>query len=368
MKILDKYLLKRMVAAMVKTALALVLIVIMIDLLTHRRGQILRYDVPWYVVLRYYAAFTPEILVKYQAAALSVLISALLVLGQAAQHNEIVGALSGGISLRRIVRMPVLAAFAAAVLLFVMQETVGAAAARDAGQTVDRYFSKTPYSGREGVDWANLSSTTDASVIWTCHIEKFNRIAHTGEGVLIYTIGSDAFTQIEARRIFWDETQKKWLLEDGLWLEFHPGGEELRTKRRITQLAAPFDDTPSDLFAWEESPDAKTARQLARDLTKAELRRIPVHNRWVYYHAKFSQPALCFVMIWLAIPFAMRLRRGGIAVSFGVSLAIAVTYLAVFSIGMLLGDVGRLSPLVAAWLANGVFLAVGLFLFCKTPT
>ena len=73
-------------------------------------------------------------------------------------------------------------------------------------------------------------------------------------------------------------------------------------------------------------------------------------------------------MIWLAIPFAMRLRRGGLAISFGASIAVAISFLILFVIGMTLGHVDRLPPLAAAWLANGVFLAIGLVLFYRTPT
>ena len=95
---------------------------------------------------------------------------------------------------------------------------------------------------------------------------------------------------------------------------------------------------------------------------------MPVENRRVHYYAKFSQPFLCFVMIFIAIPFAMRLRRGGVAISFGVSLAIAAAYLVVFALGMLLGDAGRLPPPIAAWLGNIVFLGAGLVLFARTPS
>ncbi|HIJ74190.1 MAG TPA: YjgP/YjgQ family permease, partial [Candidatus Hydrogenedentes bacterium] len=240
MCILDRYLLSRSVTALVKTMLSLVCLFVLIDLLTHRRPDIIKYGVPWYIVLRYYAAFIPEVLVKYQVAALSVLISALLVLGQAAQHNEVTAALSGGISLRRLVRMPILVAAFLAGGVFVMGETLGVYAARDAHRIVNRYFSKNPYRERSGISWANLSGR------WTCHIGKFNRLALTGEDVVLYGSSGEVFERIEARRIFWDETEKQWLLEDGRWLEFHPDedGHPTLHQRRITQCPAPFTEPP----------------------------------------------------------------------------------------------------------------------------
>ena len=74
------------------------------------------------------------------------------------------------------------------------------------------------------------------------------------------------------------------------------------------------------------------------------------------------------MMVGLAIPFAIRLRRGGLAISFGASLAIALTYLVVFSAAIALGHAGHLNPVTAAWFANALFFATGLVLFFRTPT
>ncbi len=73
-------------------------------------------------------------------------------------------------------------------------------------------------------------------------------------------------------------------------------------------------------------------------------------------------------MIWLAIPFALRLRRGGLAISFGISILTAIAFLSVYSVCMTLGHAGRIPPIAAAWFANAVFLAAGIRLFVKAPT
>ena len=56
------------------------------------------------------------------------------------------------------------------------------------------------------------------------------------------------------------------------------------------------------------------------------------------------------------------------AKALGASVAIALVYLTLFGIGVTLGDGGRLAPVLAAWLANLIFLAAGITLFLKTPT
>ena len=360
MTLLDRYIGRRFVSALAKSVIALLALFVLIDLLTARREDILNFRTPLIVVARYYAAYLPWIFL--QIAPLAVLTSGLLVLGAAAQNGEVTAALAGGISLRRFVRMPIAASLALALGLVAVNETFGPRAASEAHALEERYFMRNPDRDRGGVSWANLSGD------WTCHVLKFNRIALTGENVLLDSLRDDAVEQIRARRIYWDDARSQWILEDGRWLVFAPDVDLKEEDIRITQMPAPFTEPPEELFALDAPADVKTARELAADIARAKRHRAPVHGHQVDFHAKFSRPALAFIMIWLAIPFALRLRRGGIAVGFGISVGVAVLYLMVYAVGMGLGQIGHIPPLAAAWLANAVFFAAGLLLFRSIPS
>jgi lipopolysaccharide export system permease protein len=300
----------------------------------------------------------------YQIAPLAVLVSALMVLGDCAQSNEVTAALAGGIGLRRFVRMPVLATLVLCFAILAMQETVGAWATDTANQLGSHYFSKiATTTERTGRSWAGLGDG------WTCHILKFNRIALTGETVLLHAIHPNAKEQINARRIFWDPDTNQWMLEDGFWQVFTADySERSKDAEWFSQRPAPFTETPDDLFAMDEDPNTKTSGELMETLQRAQKRNAPTGSLWVDYYSKFSQPAVSFVMLGLAIPFALRMRKGGLAMSFGMSIAIALAYLVVYGVGVSLGHVGRVSPFMAAWLANGLFLAGGAILWFRTPT
>lgn len=362
MTIWDRYLARRFAATWVKTVLALLFVFILVDLLTHRRSTILNNDVPWSVVLAYYAWLAPMVLHEFQLAALAVLISALLVFGSAAQHNEVTAMLAGGVRLRRQVLTPVVMALSLTAGLFVFEETAGVASARRYLAIEKRYFVVSQQTARPGLSWADLEGG------WRCHVMKFNRPALTGEDVLMVREGELQSEQVRARRIYWDPGLAQWIIEDGLWSVFDESGERTARHRRVTQETAPIVETPDDLFALEADTHAKTAPQLAADIARAESRGAPAARLAVDFHGKFSKPVLSFVMIWLAIPFAIRLRRGGIAVSFGISIAIGLAYLMVFIIAQGLGYIDRVPAVFAAWCANVLFLALGLALFTRTPT
>ena len=362
MTLLDRYLVRRFMMTLLKVLVALILLVSVIDLVATRQEDISKYQIPWHVVLLYYVTFVPTILFEYQAAAVSVLISGLMVLGNAAQHNEITALLAGGVSLGRIARAPVVMAMVIAVAVFFFQESYGVRASEIHAGVKNGYFSKVSGQSRFGVSWTNLGEG------WTCHVLKFNERANSGQDVFLHSIHEDRIEEIRAKRIFWDDKQSRWLLEDGRWVVFDRSRQWETAAQRITQCAAPFTESPSALFALSKPAQAKTTGQLAADIERARRLGIPVQEPLVNYHLKFSQPALCFVIIWLAFPFAMKLRRGGIMLGFGVSIGVAMAYLLVFAVSVGLGYMGKLPPWVAAWVASVLFLTVGIILFRRTPT
>jgi len=362
MNLLDRYLVRNMSTAIVRILVALVLLFVVIDLLTHRQDSIIKYEIPWLVVLEYYAAFTPRILFEYQAIPLAVLVAALMTLGRAAQDNEITAALAGGISLRRLALGPLVLAGLIGVCSFFAQETIGARATADANRIENEYFSRFALDRNKGVSWNALENG------WMCNALIFNRVALTGQDVYLHRIADDKLEEIRAHRIWWNADEASWMLEDGIWLTFDRTRGWEQQAQRITQARAPFRESPEVLFALEAPANTKSALLLRDDIHRAEALGTPVHGQWVELHAKFARPALCFVMALVAIPFAMRVRRGGVVVGFGLSIVIGLTYVLFFYGGLGLGYLQLLPASVAAWAANVIFLAAGLGLLAKTPT
>lgn len=362
MNILDRYLVRRMIGTMLRVIFALVFLFVTIDLLTHRQDNIVKYEIPWGIVAEYYLSFIPRILFDYQAVPLAVLVAGLMVLGRAAQDNEITAALAGGISLRRLAAGPILLALIVSVLAFLAQETLGTRAVADSRRIEGEYFSRFDDSSTRGVSWNGLGDG------WMCYILKFNRAALTGQDVYIHRITPERFDEIRARRIWWSEAHGQWLIENGVWMGFNRTQNWEQESHRITQGAAPFTERPESLFALEAPASTKNLLQLGDDIARAQALGMSVQGARVDYHAKIARPALAFIMVLLAVPFAVRVRRGGLAVGFGLSVAIGVVYVLLFYGGLGLGHLALLPPVLAAWSANLLFLAAGLLLFRNVQT
>ncbi len=362
MKLLDLYLGKRVLFTTLKTMLAMVLLVIVVDFLTRTHDSADKYQTPWPMIGLYYLCLIPAILFEYHAAAMSILVAGLLTLGKAVQDREVTAALAGGVSLRRLVRAPLCIALLLAITALFTGEAVGPRAAQTIRWLGDEYFSRYTGGNRAGASWAHLGGG------WVCHVFKFNRTALSGENVYLHNLDKDEIQEIRAGRIYWDSETQRWLIENGIWCKLYPKQEWAQSVTRITQVPAPFSETPDDLFALEVASSEKTASELARDLHRAEQLGVPTNGLWVDYHVKYARPALCFIMMLLAIPFSMRLKQGGRSAGLGLSVAIAIAYVLLFFATVGLGHLGKMPPVLAAWTANLIFFTAGVGLLWRTPT
>lgn len=362
MKLLDRYLGSRILVALAQSLFAIAFLFILIDLVTHRREDILKYDVPASIVAQYYAVFLPGMLRDFQIGAVAVLVSYLLVLGRATQDLEVTAMLGSGIGLYRFIRIPATIGLLFALGMFVLTETVGVSAARQVAAIESQYFEGGPQYDVAPVSWANLAGG------WTCHVFAFDRNTMTGEGVLMLNLGEDRVEQVEAKRIAWDERHGRWMIEGGLWSVYFPKERMEVETRQISVEPAPVTEHPEALFVNDLNPGAKSLAELRQGIDTARHRRMPTHRAEIDYHSRFSLPALSFVMMWLAIPFALFVGRGGLAASLASSVGIGLAYLVFHAAAIGLGDIGRLEPWLAAWLGNILFGGIALVLMLRTTT
>src|SRR5205823_14965720 len=93
-----------------------------------------------------------------------------------------------------------------------------------------------------------------------------------------------------------------------------------------------------------------------------------VRKYLVELYSKLSFPLINVVMVLVAIPFALQSPRGGRLFGVGLALAIMAGYLVVHYVALAFARADLLSPLLAAWTANIIFLGIGVSLFLRART
>jgi lipopolysaccharide export system permease protein len=352
MTLFDGYLVRKLAATVLRVCTAFIGIFVLVDLLTARFEQIGRYEVPVLKAAAYYVYQLPIILFEYQVLSVALLAAGLMVFGRLAQNQELTALLAGGVSLRRLAVPALALGLLVSAGAFFIAETTGVEAVARQKIIDENYFRRVSSSDRSAQSWTNLGEER-----WTCHVLSFNREALTGQDVYLHLNGPDRVEEIRAGRIYWEPDTREWLLEE--W----QGSSE-----RITQRAAPFSASPEELFALDQPAGAVSYWTLAADIERAERLNTPTQSARIALHEKVARPMTGFIMMLLALPFAARIRRGGVAAGFGASLAIGMVFLLAHFSATGLGHLGLLPPWFAAWIVNAVFFVGGTVLFFRTPT
>src|SRR6266852_2160409 len=99
-----------------------------------------------------------------------------------------------------------------------------------------------------------------------------------------------------------------------------------------------------------------------------QARRVdPVSARWylIEFHRRFALPSACLVLALVGIPLGLSSKKSGKSGGFVLTILLVFSYYVVSLVGVSLARQGRVSPWFGAWLADFVFLALGLFLLFR---
>jgi LPS export ABC transporter permease LptF/LPS export ABC transporter permease LptG len=93
----------------------------------------------------------------------------------------------------------------------------------------------------------------------------------------------------------------------------------------------------------------------------------PNAARWymIEFHRRFALPAACLVLALVGIPLGLSSKKSGKAGGFVLTILLVFAYYVISLIGVSLARQGRVAPWFGAWLADFVFLALGLFLLLR---
>jgi lipopolysaccharide export LptBFGC system permease protein LptF len=84
------------------------------------------------------------------------------------------------------------------------------------------------------------------------------------------------------------------------------------------------------------------------------------------FHGRIAGPWMCFIVVFLAIPFGAQSGRRNVFFGVAGSIFIALAYYIVQQTCLAFGMSGNIPGWIAAWLPNIIFGAVGIFLTLRT--
>jgi len=128
-------------------------------------------------------------------------------------------------------------------------------------------------------------------------------------------------------------------------------------------------DIPIDLPSTESKPDESLPAEVigTRTLWQRIARADPVTARWylIAFHKRFALPTACLVLALVGIPLGLSSKKSGKSGGFVLTILLVFVYYVISLVGVSLARQGRVSPWFGAWLADFVFLGLGIFLLLR---
>jgi lipopolysaccharide export system permease protein len=316
------------------------------------------HDATWLEVLRYYENALPQraILVAPVAA----LLATFLALGAMTRFREIISVKTSGISLVRLFAPLYIFGLLFSGITFLAGEWIMPPANRRAREIMDIEIKG--HSNRNMGSRVNVKYLGQGNRFYV--IRRYDIARETMVEPMIQEFQGEHLTRrIDAAQAVYEKG--KWKLKNGLERKFDTDGNE--TAVPFDSLSLRFPESPADFAREETHPEEMTFPELRHYTNRVRESGATVSEYDTELHLRVAFPLANAIVILIASSLAVQMRRGGVALGFGFSLAIAFCYWCLVRAGQVLGNNGTLPPFIGAWLGNFVFITVGAIMVARTP-
>ena len=306
----------------------------------------------------FYFSQLPQVLVILLPVAL--LLALLFCLGKMSRANEIVSMLTAGISVPRVLLPLMVVGLLTTGLVLALNYSLAPHAELSRKVFFDNINRGGPRQVRiSGQIFRNRTNNR------TWFIAHFQPNSNKFEGVQV--IQQDEHDNIVknylANTANYDPAIKVWHFELTKIVQYDAAGNIIHEEFLPTLAIPGWTETPYRLGSANVRaeflgvPELREYLRFNSDFPETLL--APFHTQLQY---RLALPWTCLVVVFMAAPLGIGFSRRGILA--GVAIAIVLVFSMNFLIHLFLalGEGDRISPLVAAWMPNVLFAAVGLYL------
>lgn len=360
MKIIDRYITGGFIWPFFYCLFVFFILFIVGDLLGHL-NTLVKQNIPFDVIGTYYLASLPFIFV--QTTPFAVLLATVFLFSNLNRHNEIIALRASGVNTLRIIIPVLLLGFAISLAVFLVNDKIVPESAVTANTIKELHFERDQREKGDKLENITIFGK-DGKLFYAREFDLKKKVLKDIV-MLVHDNNQVLKRKITAERMEW--TGKNW--------KFY-GADSFRFDREGNVLGKPavfrtpkiidFNETPQSLLKKQTQPDFMNYAQLRDYIYLLALEsKSTARKLLVDLHYKLSLPFASIVIMLIGIPFALKRTRSRAMASMGVALVIALAFYGANATLLALGKGGFLPPLIAAWAANGIFAALGIYLIAK---
>jgi lipopolysaccharide export system permease protein len=357
LKKLDRYIITSFLTTYAFVVALLISILVVVDI-TEKLEDFMKISLSSYEIMTgYYFNFIPYLI--NLLSPITIFIATIFVTANMAARVEIIAILCSGVSFLRFLRPFIIGSSIIGVLSFYMVGWVIPVANKSRVDFENRYIKENYYFGGRNV---HLKTSPDTYVF----MESYNNHTKVGYQFTLEKItGNDLHYKLKAPRIEWSDSTKQWFMQTYVERTFENGKERYRSgaKKHIT-----LDMKPDDFESTYLLHETFTMGELSDHVDKLTLRGsedVGLYRAEIYQ--RYTYPFSVVLLTLIGVVISARKSREGPGLKIALGFALAFVYIIFVITSRSMANVGSMGPLLAAWLPNIIFGAVGLWLYRRVP-
>ena len=308
------------------------------------------------IILDYYVNFIP-----YYANLFSQLFTFIAVIfftSKLADNSEIIAILSSGISFKRLMVPYMVSAAIISSLTFTLNSFVIPPANKTRIEFQNKYVSN------KKVDYAaNVQLQVSPGVI--AYINRYDDNLKIGYRFSMEKFeGKTLRSKLTAESIRYDSAYH-WIVRNYTIRDFDGMNETFRKGSRLDTIIT---IAPSDFLISRYDAELMTTPELNRYIKKQQERGASnVKPFQIEYEGRIASIFAAFILTSIGMSLSSRKVKGGMGVNIGIGLILSFTYIMFSTISSTFATNGDMSPRLAVWLPNILYIIIAIYLYTKEP-
>ena len=327
-----------------------------------------RNEVPIHIILVYLFSMVPLWLI--QALPICTLIAGVIAVGNMSASGEIFCLRSSGISTRTILKPLFLISLFLTALTFILGDFLMPKSTFHARSLYRTYVDKV---GVQKMSWEDvIVLLPNKRRISAKHLDL---VKNELDIVTVEEFGEHLNLRqtLTSKKAEWNPI-KGWIFYDGVIRLFSKEGDEIIEEESFISAQINLREQPKDLVPLQILPEELSTSALKRYIFKISNLGISPLKEEVQYYLKFAFPFTHILVLAIGLPIALRATQTGGGrgkKSFGkmrslaLSLLVGFFYYTLITIGQALGESRKLPAVVSVWIANILFLVLGIYFLRK---
>ena len=352
-RILDNYVTKKFVLALVLSLCGFVFIYVITNLFENigyfvdRKASVL-------TVLKYYMLFTPKIIVLLMP--LATLMGIYFSLGLITKHNEVLAIRGLGISPFRIYKPIFIYGFLVSVLVLFFNLSLIPRSKELLTEFKRKRIDKIDTFSRSYA--RNINYMTDEGKI--VGISRLNDNSIFEVFILDYEDGK-LVSRIDAEKGEWEDSV--WVLSKVYIRSFV--GDKIKLETEEKKITDDFKASPDELAKSKHNPVNLSFPDLLKYIAKLDRSGQKSNTERIELFERISYPFVSTIILLFGCPLALEVKRRGLLFGFGLGILASFTFWGIIQLFKELGIKGNLPPFLSTLIPNLLFLALGLYFMIK---